>query len=705
MSNKIHYVLLVWTIVFTAGCTLVDSNGRPNTKKHLLQGIDDKINLSSNSKETSYEESSYTDEMVEDLSSYVSNSSTNTQEITNLSSPLKHRKNFNSNLMVVKKHFDKKKVKLSIEEMPLNKFLHLIFAKVLKVDYVLDKQVQNNKQPVSINIKEEMNKQRLFSIVSNILDEFNIIIDVEKDIFYIKESTRRAVESVHKIYLGSTIPKGVDDNEIIYMMRPYFYNSNMNKHTIFVKEYFLSKKGSIVIDSYENLIKIQDKVKNIRKALEFYSFIDQPTMRNKNMKLVRMKYMDVNKFIKQLQPIIKNYGILISKDLRSSGLQFIPIKQINSFIVLSDKESWIQTVLFWKKKLDIVQKRTSVDSKFFVYKPLNRKAEELVKIITKFSDSYRVDKNKALNEGVSPADKSTSSSKKDKFKVVLDEERNNIIIYSTKEEYVNIEKMLQRLDTLPKQVLVEVTIAEITLRDSLQFGLEWFLKNSGNKYGYTLTALGSGSAGVLGTLSTISGNFGATFNALAEKKYVNVLSNPKLLVLNNHSANINIGNQIPIITSQASASDIGEGIGGGRAPSILQNIQYRSTGITLNVSPTINSEGYLTLKLAQTVSNAQKNTTSDISSPIIFNRSLTTDVILKSGESVLLGGLITEDKSRDETKIPFLADIPILGKLFSTSGDSIDKTELVILVKPTIISNNRDATIVTEALLDLMNFQ
>jgi general secretion pathway protein D len=688
------FLVLIY-LFFLGGCSLVHNSERPNTKKHLLQGIDSQISHSLES-EPSYEQSSYTEDMVEDLAGYVS-SNNNIQEITNLSSPIKQKSTFNSNLMVVKKHFDKKKVKLSVEEMPLNKFLHLIFSKVLKVDYILDKNVQNNKEPVSINLKEEISKQKLFSIVSNILDEFNIIIDVEKNIFYIKSSTRRAVESVHRIYLGDSVPSGIDDNEIIYMMRPYFYNNSLNKHTIFVKEYFLSKKGSIVIDSFENIIKIQDKVKNIKKALEFYSFIDQPTMRNKNMKLVRMKHMEVNKFIEQLQPIIKNYGILISKNLRSSGLQFIPIKQINSFLVLSDKEEWIKTVLFWKSKLDILEKKTSIDNEFFVYKPKNRKAEELVEVIQNFSEAYGVDSNKSKKHSTLE-DKNND---KNTFKVVLDKERNNIIIYTSKQQYNNIEKMLQRLDTLPKQVLVEVTIAEITLRDSLQFGLEWFLKNTGTKYGYTLNALGSGSSGVLGTISSISGSFGATFNALAEKKYVNVLSNPKLLVLNNHSANINIGNQIPIITSQASASDLREGT----TPSILQNIQYRSTGITLDVTPTINSEGYLSLNIKQTVSNAQKNTTSDISSPIIFNRSLATDVILKSGETVLLGGLITEDKSRDETKIPFLGDLPIIGKLFSTAGDSIDKTELVILVKPTIISNNSDATIVTEALLDLMNFK
>jgi len=690
-----------------SGCTLVNDNAKPDTKKHLLQGIDNQVSQTESS--NLYSESSSNEEMVEDLSNYVSLSSSNQylEEVTNLSTPIKKKSTFNSTLMVVKKKFDKKKVKLSIEEMPLNKFLHLVFAKVLKVDYVLDKSVQNNKQPVSINIKEEISKEKLLRIVNNVLEGFNITIDIEKNIFYVKKSTQRGIESVHKIYLGNSIPTGVDDNDIIFMMRPYFYNKLMNKYSIFVKEYFLSKKGFLEIDTYENIIKIRDKVKNIKKALEFYNFIDQPTMRNKNMKLVRMENMDVEDFIEQVKPIIQNYGIIVSKNLRSSGIQFVPIKQINAFLILSDKESWINTVLFWKKKLDIVKKSNSIDSDFFVYKPQNRKAEELVKIIQNFSSAYKLKANKEKDSN-SDKDKNTTPKTKsfDKedgnLKVVLDEERNNIIIYTSRKQYQSIEKMLKRLDTLPKQVLIEVTIAEVILRDSLQFGLEWFLKHTGSKYGNSLTALGSGSAGILGRMFSVSGDMGITVNALAEKKYVNVLSNPKLLVLNNHSATINIGNQVPIITSQASASDLE---GGGGSSSILQNIQYQSTGITLAVTPIINSEGYLSLNISQSVSNAQKNTTSDISSPLIFNRSLSTDVILKTGESVLLGGLITEDKSKDTTKIPFLGDLPILGKLFSTSGDSVDKTELVILVKPTIISTNRDATIVTEALLDLMNFK
>lgn len=706
MSKMYKVVGVSLSLSLFSGCTtLVDSHKKPDTKQHLLQNIDGRLSQVTDYNDNNLEEKS--DSTVEELSSYITNDGTyNVQEVSNIANPIHKRETFNSDLQVLTKKFDNKKVKIAIEEMPLNKFLHLVFGKVLNVDYVLDKSVQNNKQPVSINLKKEISKKELFKVVSTMLEEFNVVVDIDKEIFYIKKSTRRRSESVYKIYLGQSVPKGLDDQQIIYMMRPYFYNKYLQKYNIFVKDYFLSKKGSVELDGYEHIIKIKDKVANIKKALAFYSFVDQPTLRNKNMKLVRMEHMDVNKFIEDVKPIIKNYGIPISDTIRSSGLQFVPIKQINAFLLFSDKNEWASTVLFWKKKLDVAQESVA-QQRFFVYAPRNRRADELVAVINKFQDAYQEKKSAVPNATIpikttAIAEKSTLLSKDKILKVVLDKERNNIIIHGTKAEYLNVVKMLRKLDTLPKQVLVEVTIAEVTMRDSMQFGLEWFLKTQGNKYGLNLTALGAGSSGVAGILSSVSGNFGMNFNALQTNKYVNVLSNPKLLVLNNHAASINIGNQVPIVSSQATASDLSGGEG--RQPSLLQNIQYRNTGIQLSVKPTINSEGYLTLNISQNVSNAQANDTSNISSPLIFNRSIQTEVILKSGEMVVLGGLITENKSRDETKIPFLGSIPIVGRLFSTDGDSIDKTELVIMVKPTIISTDTDAKVITEALLNLMNF-
>lgn len=695
MSKQYTLVFFLGLSLFTGCTSLVDRTQHPDTKKYLLKGIEE--NLSNLPDDNDNDLSEEGENKTEELSTYITHGAKyNTQEVSNIQNPIRKQKIFNSDLQIISKKFDNKKVKIAIEEMPLNKFLHLVFGKVLNVDYILDKSVQSNTQPVSINLKKEISKKELFKIVNNMLEEFNVVVDIDKNIFYIKSATRRPAESVYKIYLGQSVPKGLDDQQVIYMMRPYFYNKNLNKYSMFVKNYFLSKRGKVELDRYEHIIKIRDKVSNIKKALAFYDFMDQPTLRNKTMKLVHMNHMDVTKFIEDIKPIVKSYGILISNDLRSSGVQLVPIKQINAFLLLSDKESWSQTVLFWKNKLD-VQKESVSEQQFFVYAPKNRRADELVDVINTFQDAY-----KENNISTNASDHKLLTQEK-KLQVVLDTKRNNIIIHGTKAEYSNIVKMLHKLDTLPKQVLIEVTIAEVTLRDSMQFGLEWFLQKRGRKYGLTLNALGSGSSGVAGILSSVSGNFNLKFNALQTNKYVNVLSNPKLLVLNNHSANINIGNQVPIITSRATASDIAGK--GAASSSILQNIQYRSTGISLGVTPTINSKGYLTLKINQNVSNAQTNDTSDISSPLIFNRTLQTEVVLKSGEMVVLGGLITENKSKDKTKIPFLGSIPILGKLFSTDGDSIDKTELVMMVKPTIISPNNDAKVVTDALLNLMKFK
>lgn len=715
MIQKYKILIPLSFFLLNSGCSLIDTNKRLNTKKNMIQDVSH--SLTTQDEDISYDEESPTEAMVEDLSNYVVDTKPNVEEITNVRSLQTGKKHFNIDLMVAKKHFDHKKVKISIEEMPLNKFLHLVFSKVLKVDYILDKKVQSATQPVSINIKQEISKQKLFSIVANMLEGFNITIELDSNVFYIKQATRAASESVHKVYYGTTLPQGLDENDVIYMIRPFFYNKQMSKHNIFIKEYFLSNKADLRVDEYDGVIKIRDKVKNIRKALEYYTFIDQPSMRNKEMKLIHMKNMEVAKFIDQIKPILKNYGILIASSPKSPGVQMVPIAQINSFLLLSEKKSWTDTILFWKNKLDIVKNTNMDDLEFFVYKPLNRKAEELVKVIQNFSNVYTTSAlgNKDINTPQKTTDKETGEtstiSSENSFesnlnqsanrtKVVVDKERNNIIIYAKRKDYFALKKMLRRLDTLPKQILIEVTIADISLSNSLKYGFEWFL----TKHGYNVKGLNgngsSGGAGILANMFSVSKGLNAIFSAAKTRKYVNILSNPKLLVLNNHSASINVGDRIPIISSQASVGDVG-----GNQPSILQNIQYQETGISLTVKPIINSDGYLSLNISQNVSNSKANNLGGSSSPIIFNRQLQTDVILKSGETVVLGGLISEDKTKDTTKVPILGDIPLVKNLFSNSGDSVEKKELVILIKPTILRNSNDSKIVTDALLKLMKFQ
>jgi general secretion pathway protein D len=239
---------------------------------------------------------------------------------------------------------------------------------------------------------------------------------------------------------------------------------------------------------------------------------------------------------------------------------------------------------------------------------------------------------------------------------------------------------------MPLQVLIEASIVEVTLTDDLQYGLEWFLRNSDNGQTSiirTLGGLGLGSGGLNFSLITDSHNFMVTINALAQKNMVKLLQSPTVTVRDGKSVSMIVGTDVPIITSEATSPDIvNEGSTG-----IIRSVEYRSTGVSLQVTPSVHARGVVSMEIAQEVSEAQTNNTSDISSPIILRRSIATDVVAGDGQTVLIGGLIRENDSRGVNGIPFLEDIPVLGYLFKTNTTGAQRTELVIMITPHIIEN------------------
>ena len=262
-----------------------------------------------------------------------------------------------------------------------------------------------------------------------------------------------------------------------------------------------------------------------------------------------------------------------------------------------------------------------------------------------------------------------------------------------------LESLLKKLDVMPVQVLLEASVTEVTLTDTLQYGLEWFLKNTDHEQTsilQTLGGLGLGGGGLDASLITDSAKFQLLINALAKEDMINILSSPRVTVRDGKTASIFVGTEVPVITQEGTTPDIQtEGTSG-----IIRSVQYRSTGISLTVTPSVHANGVVTLEITQEVSEAQANTTSDISSPIILNRTITTEVVAADGQTVLLGGLIRENKSETVTKIPFLGSIPILGYLFKTTSKGFDRTELVIMVTPHIIRNTQQIDEMRDAILE-----
>ena len=291
------------------------------------------------------------------------------------------------------------------------------------------------------------------------------------------------------------------------------------------------------------------------------------------------------------------------------------------------------------------------------------------------------------------------------IRVMADDLNNSVLVWSTKGEYDKIESTLKRLDLPPTQVLIEASIVEVTLSDDLEYGLQWAFNDSRANTGYTGTgALNSSSAtvgaGLLGSaltgfsyaLKNPAGNVRAVLNALSKKTSVKVIASPSLMVLDNHSASIAVGTQTPI---QAGTTSNIEGT------VTTTNIQYKDTGVNLVVTPSVNSGNIVTMQVDQSVTDVGAK--DEVSGQRGFlQRQLSSKVAVRSGESIVMGGLIQERSSTTKSGIPILHTLPVVGNLFGSTAKDGARTELIVIITPRVVRSDIDIREVSEDLRDRM---
>lgn len=278
------------------------------------------------------------------------------------------------------------------------------------------------------------------------------------------------------------------------------------------------------------------------------------------------------------------------------------------------------------------------------------------------------------------------------IRIIPDKTNNALLIYATPEEYGLINAALRKIDVLPLQVLIDAMVAEVTLNDALKYGTQWFFKKGRTNFSLT-NATGGGVNPVFpGFNFVISGaDIQTAISALQSVTTVKVISDPELVVLDNNKALLQVGDLVPIVT-QSAVSVLQAG-----AP-IVNSVDYRQTGVILSIAPRVNSGGLVTLDIQQEVSDVVQTTTSSINSPTISQRRIQTRVVVHDGETIGLGGLIKDSVSVSNSGIPWLTDIPILGALFGTRNNSASRTELLILLTPHVIHDQRDVRALTDEL-------
>jgi general secretion pathway protein D len=288
-------------------------------------------------------------------------------------------------------------------------------------------------------------------------------------------------------------------------------------------------------------------------------------------------------------------------------------------------------------------------------------------------------------------------------KISSDETNNAIVVFATPRDYALVEEALRKLDVTPSEVLIEAAIVEVTLTDQMQYGVQW---SFGTPHTAGALSQSAGTTLATGVASALTPNFPgfnllytngssiqASLSALETLTKIKVVSAPKLMVLNNQTASLQVGEQVPVISGSAVSTITTN------AP-VVNQVDYHDTGIILKITPRVNSSGLVLLDVAQEVSEVESNSTSDIDSPTFSTRRITTSIAVSDGEVVALGGLFSKSSTDTKSGLPILSRIPVLGALFGNVNNTGTRTELIVLLHPKVVRGSGDAKAMTDELKD-----
>ena len=564
----------------------------------------------------------------------------------------------------------KQKLTVATEKLKLIDFIHQSFG-LLGLNYVVDDKVNNINSNVTLNAQEQISKRAFYKLVKGLLKKQGADLTYNEGVYYVhlNQLTRG---SSFVVGVGSSIAQVPNVDEKILQIVPLQFGVNINIERT-INQLTSAKVGA---DLDNNTLFIEGMQAQILQALELVNMMDKPANRGKYIAFQTLTYIDADEFAANTVKLLNNEGIPTSLGQPSqTNVVLTPFKQVGGVAIFASTKAFVERVAFWAKTLDVPPQ--GVQNHYFIYRPKFARAADLGTSLKPLfgGGTTTVGNSNRDTKSAIGGQASTNSVKSDGLNMVVDERANVLVFETTGTKYQRIMPLIKQLDTLPRQVILEATIAEVTLTDEFKYGVEYNLA-SGN-FGFS-TEGGLGIADIAGAGISWAGSLNkVNMRAFQTNNLVNVLSNPTLLVRDGTSASITVGNEIPITTSVDQNDETNV---------VRTNVNRTQTGLTLNVTPTINTEGVVTMVIAQKISNAG---TDNGNGQIILNREINTEVVANSGQTIIIGGLISENVSNGDSKVPLLGDIPFLGNLFKSKSDKKEKTELVILMTPKIITDER----------------
>ena len=630
-------------------------------------------------------------------------------------------------------------VTLSFENAPLSEVTHAVLSDVLGVDYLVDGPIPGD---VTLRTRTPIERDQLLSVLESLLKANNVFLIRGKDNRYIVSSSKGATQLVPRVV-------GQDEQAAGYatMVIPLQFISAGGMAEILKP--LADETAFVRVDNGRNLLMLAGTQAQLAGWLDIIATFDVDMLEGMSVGLFPLQNSGVEELVDALNQLLDEASGGSGEGSLSEIVRVLPFVRLNSVMVITPRAHYLDRMETWIERLDRAPEN-GAEKQLYVYPVQNTTASRLAVLLNSIysgSGGQGGGQSALDNRNVAPGMSRESvggrggagsgsvggrgrsggvgvggaggsrnfgrggsgsgtmvsaisvgeegdDSPAAEVRVVADEENNSLMIYSTGMQYKTIKAALEKLDIPPTQVLIEASIVEVTLSDQLQYGLEWTFNNQlgGSEFsGIGVLSDGEynfgGGDGPLAQLAngfayTVTGGSNgivAVLKALAQESLLNVLSTPSVMVLDNNVASISVGQQVPINTGTVVTD-------GGNT---VNNISYRDTGVQLTVRPSVNAGGLVTLDVDQQI-NEVGEIDPATDNRLFFDRTISSRVAVRSGESVVLGGLIRENASEAEDGVPWLYKAPLIGPLFGTTTKTRQRTELLVIITPKALYNDEE---------------
>ncbi|WP_263143287.1 type II secretion system secretin GspD [Pseudomonas sp. RIT-PI-AD] len=605
-------------------------------------------------------------------------------------------------------------VNVNFENAPLGDVLAAILGDMLKVPYSLEGNVGGN---VTLVSSKPVPQSALLDMLESMLEAQGIaMVQSENGIYRIGPAAqlRRDVPvnqraaSTQRGYSVQIIPlQYLSVDEAVKILEP------------------LGMKDSVLrADPVRNILMLGASGPQMQNATRTLQMFDVDVLKGMSYGIYEVTNLDAKVIVDRFNAMIGNpeLGPL------ANVAKLVAMEEINSVMVITPNANQLDSVRTWLKRLDSVglDDKDQANSQLYVYNVQNGEAKVMAELLgqifggtstganpsTSGSVAPGLSQTETSSDGTSSMDASSSTmgssslsgntSQKTKgaasvttpdgTRIVADEGNNSLLVMAAPKEWRSIRSALDKLDKTPAQVLVEVSIWEVTLTDALQYGVEWYFDTHPGASDAVGGAVNGGgrlslnnAVGRLGTgFSYVftGSDWRSVINMLSTQSRVKSLSSPSVLVLDNREAKIQVGTQQPISTGTTSYPTSGNA-------TTTQNFTLKDTGVLLKVKPRINAGGLVVMDINQEVTDVgEKDVITNQST--FLKRSIESSVAIKGGDTIILGGLIQDNQSKNKAGIPYLSQLPLIGPLFGYKDDSDKRTELLVTISPRAINQYQD---------------